>query len=266
MAQRRKLAAILSADVVGYSRLMGQDDHETVSTLQSYRAVIQALVLSYQGRVVNAPGDALLAEFPSAVEAVRCAVQIQDDIERRNADLREDRRMRFRIGVNLGDVIEEADGTLYGDGVNVAARLEALAEPAGVCVSGKVFEEVDGRVDLTFESAGEQVVKNIAKPVRVYRVRRGRSSVAWRLSRIPSQRWRMFAAIGVIIVLAGGAAFWWQATNGPASPKNTALAAPTGLSVAVLPFANMSGDPKQDFFADGITEQIITELARFRDL
>src|SRR5262245_3862163 len=249
MAQRRKLAAILSADVVGYSRLMGQDDHETVSTLQSCRAVIQALVLSYQGRVVNAPGDALLAEFPSAVEAVRCAVQIQDDIERRNADLPEDRRMRFRIGVNLGDVIEEADGTLYGDGVNVAARLEALAEPAGVCVSGKVFEEVDGRVDFTFESAGEQAVKNIAKPVRAYRVRRGGSRTTRRIAGARPGRWAMFAGVALLIALAGGTAVWWQASRGgPSSAKGPELAAPSGLSVAVLPFANLSGDAKQDFF------------------
>lgn len=264
MSQRRKLAAILSADVVAYSRLMGQDECETINTLQSYRAVIEALVLARHGRVVNAPGDALLAEFPSAVEAVQCATEIQDDIERRNADLQDQKRMRFRIGVNLGDVIEEADGTLYGDGVNVAARLEALAEPAGVCVSGKVFEEVDGRVSITFEFAGEQVVKNIAKPVRVYRVRRGGSGIARRVATMPQRRWKILAAM--VIALAGGTAVWWEVSRVPATNKRSELAVPTGLSVAVLPFANMSGDPKQDFFADGITEQIITELARFRDL
>ena len=266
MSQRRKLTAILSADVVGYSRLMGQDEHETVDTLQSYRAAIQDRVVARQGRVVNAPGDALLAEFPSAIEAVRCASEIQGEIERRNAALSQERQMRFRIGVNLGDVIEEADGTLYGDGVNVAARLESLAEPGGVCISGKVFDEVDGRVDFAFESAGTQTVKNIAKPIRVYRLRRSASDVRHpvRLAIRRTWHWPVFASI-VVVTLVAGAVTWWR-SRGPSSSEELAASAPIGLTVAVLPFVNMSGDPTQEFFADGITEQIITELARFRDL
>jgi adenylate cyclase len=164
---KRKLTAILSADVVGYSRLMGDDEQGTLATLTAYRQVMAERIVNHDGRVVDSPGDALLAEFPSGVEAVRCAVEIQQELARRNASLPESRRMLLRIGVNLGDVIEQ-NGALYGDGVNVAARLEALAEPGGVCVSGTVYDYVDGKVPNTFRFAGEQTVKNIAKPVRAY--------------------------------------------------------------------------------------------------
>ena len=168
---KRKLAAILSADVVGYAKLMADDDAATVTTLQDYRAAIARLVERHKGRVVNAPGDNILAEFPSAVEAVQCAAEIQKVLEGRNLELSPERRMDFRIGINLGDVIEEADGTIYGDGVNIAARMEALAEAGGICISSKVLDEVEGKLDYGFDFLGEQPVKNIAKPVRVYRVR-----------------------------------------------------------------------------------------------
>jgi len=266
MSQTRKLAAILSADVVGYSRLMGENDRETVQTLQNYRTAIQELVAAHQGRVVNTPGDALLAEFPSAIEAVQCASEIQDEIQPRNIALPEERRMRFRIGVNLGDVIQEADGTLYGDGVNIAARLEALAEPDGVCISGKVFEEIEGRSNLAFEYAGEQAVKHITKPIRVYRLRRGGPEAPGNRPRPRS--WstpRLFTAV-VLMALAAVGIAWWQLHQPAALSEGRAPAVPARPSVAVLPFANMSGSADQDFFADGITEQVITELARFRDL
>jgi adenylate cyclase len=222
---RRKLVTILCADVAGYSRLMADDERATVGTLNAYRDIIRKHVGAHEGRVVDSPGDALLAEFSSAVEGVQCGVEIQQELARRNAQLAEHRRMRFRFGINLGDVIEE-DGALYGDGVNIAARLEALAEPGSVCISGTAFDQVDGKLAVVFRSIGEQHVKNIPKPVRAYRLE-------------PASA---------------------------ASSHGSTLAMPSGAAVAVLPFTNMSGDPHEDYFSDGLTEDIITELARFRDL
>ncbi|HEU5282586.1 MAG TPA: adenylate/guanylate cyclase domain-containing protein, partial [Burkholderiales bacterium] len=170
----RKLAAILSADAVGYSRLMQADEPATVETLNAYRAAMRRVIERHQGRVVNAPGDALLAEFGSVIEAVAAAVEIQQALEGRNLELAPERRMHFRIGVNLGDVIEQEDGTIYGDGVNIAARMEALADGGGVCVSSTVHDAVEGKLPVGFDFLGEQQVKNIAKPVRVYRVRTGK--------------------------------------------------------------------------------------------
>ena len=167
MSQRRKLAAILSADVVGYSRLMGDDEKATVSTLTAYREILTQHIAAHDGRVVDSPGDAMLAEFPSAIEAVSCAVDIQRELAGRNSSVPEHRRMRFRIGVNVGDVTEQ-DNALYGDGVNIAARLQALANPSGICVSGTAYDQVEGKLPIAFKYAGEQSVKNIAKPVRAY--------------------------------------------------------------------------------------------------
>src|SRR5882672_10451336 len=167
VGMERKLAAIFSTDVAGYSRLMGDDEEATIRTLTAYRALISSLVQHYRGRVVDSPGDNLLAEFASVVDAVRCAVEIQQALKTNNAELPEHRQMQFRIGINLGDVIVEGE-RLYGDGVNIAARLESLAEPGGICISGKVFDEVENKLPLTYESLGEQTVKNIAKPVRVF--------------------------------------------------------------------------------------------------
>ena len=224
----RRLAAILAADVAGYSRLMGADEEATLATLNAYRAVIDGLVADHRGRVFGSAGDSVVAEFASPVEAVRCALAIQTEIEGRNADLAEDRRMRLRIGVNLGDVMAEGDN-LFGDGVNVAARLEEIAEPGDVCISAKVHDEVAGKTDGIFIDAGEHRVKNIAAPIRVWR---------------------------------------WSEAAGAGEPPRTdeALALPDKPSIAVLPFVNMSGDVEQEYFSDGITEDIITELARFRTL
>jgi adenylate cyclase len=167
---KRKLTAILSADVEGYSRLMGDDEDATIRTLTTYRDLMSALIQKRQGRVVDSPGDNLLSEFGSVVDGVRCAVEIQEELRVRNAELPENRKMVFRIGVNLGDVVEEGE-RIYGDGINIAARVEGLAEGGGICISGKVHEEVEGKLGLEYEYLGEQAVKNIAKPVRVYRVR-----------------------------------------------------------------------------------------------
>ena len=230
---KRKLAAILSADAVGYSRLMQADEAGTVAFLQEHRALIRRIVEDHHGRIVNAPGDSVLAEFPSAVEAVGGAIEIQNALARRHAELAPDRRMSFRIGVNLGDVIEEADGSLYGDGVNIAARLEALAEGGGVCISGKVFDEVEGKVDMRFDFIGEKEVKNIARPVRAFRLRLPAASA---------------------LEQAAGAV------------RPAPLALPDKPSIVVLPFENMSGDPEQSYFADGIAEDLMTALSKISGL
>ena len=223
---QRRLAAILSADVAGYSRLMGEDEVATVRTLSEYRGVVSGIVAAHGGRIVDMPGDNVLAEFASALDAVEAALAMQKELETRNAQLPEGRRMAFRIGVNLGDVIAE-NGSIYGDGVNVAARVESLAAAGGVCVSGKVYEEVRGKLDLEFEDLGEHELKNIAAPTRVWRV----------------------AALG----------------SQPAARHDVPVrqARP---SIIVLPFANMSGAAEQDYFADGLTEDILTDLSRFREL
>src|SRR5262245_50531014 len=214
---KRKLTAILSADAVGYSRLMGEDERATLAALKICRTAISSGVAQHHGRVVNAPGDSVLAEFPSAVEAVLAAVEIQQRLKDCNAPLPAERQMRYRIGVNLGDVLEEPDGTLYGDGVNVAARLESIAEADGICVSGKVLEEVEGKIDVAFDFAGEDAVKNIAKPVRVYRVQKHRRIPFWGLRERNILRWRREGVIAAVLVVAliGIALAGWQAVRGP---------------------------------------------------
>jgi adenylate cyclase len=270
MPQTRKLAAILSADVFGYSRLMSQDEQATVGALHEGKEVFARRVAGQSGRVVDATGDALLAEFPSALAAVSAALEVQRELAERNAGRPEPRRMLWRIGANLGDVIEEG-GALYGDGVNIAARLQALAAPGGVCISGTVFEQVEGKLSVGFRSGGEQSVKNIAKPVRVYH---GALDEAPR-AKPAARNWRVPVAAVLVLAIAGVGWVAWQrkAARAPQAPEAAApvphdpvLAMPTGPRVAVLPFVNMSGDPKEEYFADGLTEDIITELSRFREI
>ncbi len=257
--------------MVGYSRLMADDDAATVETLQKYRATIARVIERHGGRVVNAPGDNILAELASAVDAVEAAAEVQRVLERSNLELPEDRRMAFRVGVNLGDVIEEPDGTIYGDGVNIAARLEALADAGGICISAKVLDEVESKLDFGFDFLGEQSVKNIAKPVRVYRLR----SEAQPPQTQPASRRKpqLIGAAAVVSVLVGVIAIWF--TYLPSAPHGAPatvaqIAAPAAVSdqpsIAVLPFTNMSGDAEQEYFADGISEDIITELSRFEGL
>jgi len=267
----RKLAAILSADVVGYSRLMADNEAATVDTIKQYRAAVGRVIERRKGHIVNAPGDNILAEFTSAVEAVQAAVEIQRSIEGRNVELPEERRMRFRIGLNLGDVIEEDDGTIYGDGVNVAARMEALADEGGICISSTIHDAVEGKLDFGFDFMGERPVKNIEKPVRVYRVR------AEQTEPTDKARQRLLVPVlagttAVVAIAVAASLIWWPEKTTPedahvgATAADPVLALPTGPSIAVLPFDNLSGDPEQDYFADGITDEIITGLTRFRDL
>jgi adenylate cyclase len=262
---QRKLAAILSADVKGYSRLMGDDEAATVRTLTEYREVIASTVARHGGRVVDAPGDNVLAEFSSVVDAVQGAIEIQQTLGSRNAALPDSRRMQFRIGINLGDVIVE-EQRLYGDGVNIAARVESLAEGGGICLSGTAYDQVEGKLPVGYDFLGEQTVKNIARPVRVYRLRLepNASPLPQRGQRRPDRRW-VFGVAGVIVLLMLlGAGGWagWRRLGTPAS----GLALPDKPSVAVLPFSNLSRDPAQEYFSDGVTEDLITGLSKISGL
>lgn len=262
----RKLAAIMSADVVEYTRLMADDDAATVETLQQYRAAVERVVIRHKGHVVNAPGDNILAEFASAIECVAAAIEIQKSIEGRNVEVAADRRMRFRIGVHLGDVIAEADGTIYGDGVNLAARLEALAKPGGICVSRSVYEAVEGKLDITFDDLGAHQLKNVEKPVAVYAIRSGARAVN---DKPASTSWkRRTVAVAIVAVLIAGVATWryWPAILAPTGQSEAVLTLPDRPSLAVLPFANLSDDQQQEYFADGITEDLITDLSKLPGL
>jgi adenylate cyclase len=271
----RRLAAILAADVVGYSRLIREDEASTLAVLKAHREeLIRPKLTQHHGRMVKLMGDGLLAEFPSAVEAVQCAVELQHLIGGGNAEVPESRRVTYRIGINIGDIVVE-DDDIYGDGVNVAARLEGLAEPEGICVSRTVFNHVKDKLDLTFEHLGEKEVKNIAEPVTVYRVVLDDISaaivtpVAREVAKLKRRWWPVAAASVAALILAVGGALWWQPWKPdvePASIERMAFPLPDKPSVAVLPFDNLSGDPNQDYFVDGLTETIITQLSRFRSL
>jgi TolB-like protein/class 3 adenylate cyclase/Flp pilus assembly protein TadD len=269
---RHRLAAILAADAAGYSRLMAIDEKATVATLDAARAIFKSGIESHQGRVIDMAGDSVLAAFETAAGAVTAALVIQRDIALSLQAAPEDRRMRFRVGVHLGDVIEKADGTIYGDGVNIAARLQALAEPGGVMVSGIVQEAVRDHLSVVFEDRGAQEVKNIARPVRVYRIDSGAQGVARAARRqMPAalrSRWGVACAAVLLVALAIGA---WLATADSAKDRRASLASLFGVapaqftrtSIAVMPFANQSGDPKRDYFSDGVTDDIIHALGQF---
>ena len=228
----RRLAAILAADVAGYSRLMGVDEEGTLARLKALRRELaDPKIKEHRGRIVKTTGDGLLIEFASVVDAVRCAVEVQREMAERNADVPPDRRIEFRMGINLGDIMKDGRD-IYGDGVNVAARLEALAESGGICVSRVVRDQVRDKLAFSFEDMGEQQVKNIARPIRVHRI------------------------------LLGERPDLSEPTT--AVPPKPPLALPDKPSIAVLPFQNMSGDPEQEYFADGMVEEIITALSRIR--
>jgi len=228
---KRKLAAIISADVVGYSRLMGEDEASTVQTITTYRETMTRLTQQYRGRVVDSPGDNVLAEFTSVVDAVSCAVKIQQELAKRNAELPDERKMQFRIGVNLGDVVEDGD-RIYGEGVNIAARVEGLAYGGGICITRNVYDQVKNKLDLEYEYLGEHTVKNIKDPVSLYRV-------------LMDSKW---------------------SENNERKTIKISSSTPEKPSIAVLPFDNMSRDPEQEYLADGITENIIAALAKIPEL
>jgi len=265
---KRKLAAIFSADVVGYSRLMGEDEAATVNTITVYREVMGTLNKQHRGRIVDSPGDNVLAEFASVVDAAQCAVAVQKELQSRNAELSEGRRMQFRIGINLGDVIEEGE-RLYGDGVNIAARLEALADPGGICISKTAFDHIESKLPLGYEYIGEQTVKNISKPVSAYKVLMEPRIITTPVGKqikekIPRPK-KPIIAVGIaiiVIVIVLAIITLWSRFPG----HQTGTGSDKKLSIAVLPFINMSDDPEQEHFSDGITEELINALAKVKDL
>jgi adenylate cyclase len=273
---KRKLIAVVHADVKGYSRMMGEDDEYTVQTLASNRQEMYRLVKLHGGRVRDTAGDGFLVEFSSVVAAVKFAVEFQREMKKRNADIPEDKKMEFRIGVNIGDVIQDG-GTIHGDGVNIAARLEGLADPGGICISGGAYEQVEKRLDFGYEYIGEKAVKNIAKPVPTYKVLIEHGEPAGRKEKSQKAKpevWRksnLIAAV-IIVVSVASIAIWYFHFRS-ASPPNKitleqapSLPLPDKPSMAVLAFDNMSGDPKQEYFSDGITEEIISGLSKIPEL
>src|SRR5215471_9083395 len=240
MSETRKLAAILVADVVGYSRLAGVDEDRTLARLRGLRSdLIDPAIAAHHGRIVKRTGDGSIIEFRSVVDAVRCAIEVQNGLIERNAGVPEDRRIQYRVGIHVGDVVEESDGDLMGDGVNIAARLEGIAAPGAICLSEDAYRQVKARLDLSVNDLGQTQLKNIAEPLRIYSLAVGGSTIA----KPPPQSEPVV----------------------PIAPNATPRV-PDRPSIAVLPFTNMSGDPEQEYFVDGMVEDIITALSRFNQL
>jgi class 3 adenylate cyclase/TolB-like protein len=269
MTGTRKLVAILAADVVGYSRLASADEERTLARLRTLRGdLIGPAIAAHRGRLVKAMGDGVLVEFRSVVDAVRCAVEIQNGMVERNAGVPPDREIRFRIGIHLGDVVEEADGDLMGDGVNIAARLEGIAAPGGICLSRAAHDQVEGKIDVAFADLGDRELKNIARPIRVYAIplhsapakADGGSGDARRRRPTPMP---LVAGIAALIVIVAAVAWYFLLGSKPAAL--IVANPPAHLSIVVLPFENLSGDARHDYFAAGITENLTTDLSRIRD-
>jgi class 3 adenylate cyclase/TolB-like protein len=266
---KRRLAAVLAADVAGYSRLMGRDEERTLAELKSFRkTLVDPGIAAHRGRIVKTTGDGMLVEFASAVDAVRCAVEIQRGIVRKNADVSQDVRIEFRIGIHVGDIIID-DNDIFGDGVNIAARLEGIAEPGGVCISDDAHRQIRGKVDIAFDDMGPQNLKNIAEPMRAWRTQIGGDGCSTSLKSnqtlaIPTKLSKsLIFSIGVaavVVLIAVGGATWYLRGG---TIANIQQVRPTAyLSIVVLPFTNLSGDPEQEYFADGLTGDLTTFLAR----
>jgi adenylate cyclase len=267
VSETRKIAAILVADVVGYARLAGADEDRTLSRLRGlWSDLIDPAIAAHHGRIVKRTGDGAIVEFRSVVDAVRCAIEMQNGMVERNAGLPPERRIEFRVGIHLGDVVEESDGDLMGDGVNIAARLEGIAEPGGICLSEDAYRQVKGRLDLAAADLGKTQLRNIAEPIRVYSLRVGVPVQAQPKTAVqaaaPKKRSALAplapAAAALLILIGGGA--WWVLAGEGSTPPGAAR-----LSIVVLPFTNLSNDSAQDYFADGVTENLTTELSRLHD-
>src|SRR5271166_5580352 len=263
MAGTRKIAAILVADIVGYSRLAGADEERTLARLRGLRSdLIDPAIDAHHGRIVKRTGDSSLIEFRSVVDAVRCAIEVQNGLIERNAGLPPERRIEFRVGIHLGDVVEESDGDLMGDGVNIAARIESIAAPGAICVSEQAYWQVKGRLDLAAADLGPTQLKNIVEPIRVYALQVGVPAQAKpAATKNRSALATLFAGFAVLLVVVAASAWYILANRSPPIALN-APAEPAHLSIVVLPFANLSNDPSQDYFADGITENLTTDLSR----
>jgi adenylate cyclase len=270
VSETRKLAAILAADVVGYSRLMGEDEVGTARAVRAHREAATPIVRGFGGRLVKTMGDGVLLEFPSVVAAVECAIRMQQQMAARNEGVPEAKRILYRIGVNLGDVLIDGEDIL-GDGVNIAARLEGICEPGGVCISGSAYDHVRGRIDAEFVDLGDKALKNIAQPIRAYAL--GAGEVAHATASTPMQPAApnkrralapLAAVLAALLVLVAGAAWWFLNANRPAGVAAKAPAEAARLSIVVLPFANLSGDPGQDYLVDALTDELTTSLARIR--
>ena len=260
MSETRKIAAILVADVVGYSRLAGADEDRTLSRLRALRSdLIDPTIAVHHGRVVKRTGDGFISEFRSVVDAVRCAIEVQQGLIERNAGLPPERRIEFRVGIHLGDVVEESDGDLMGDGVNIAARLEGIAKPGAICLSEDAYRQVSGRLDMEVTDLGPTKLKNIEKPIRAYSLEVGKPSPAKPAKAVAAPRRSMAAllvsGVAALIAIAAGAWHFWGFNRPP-----VATAAP--LSIVVLPFSNLSGDASQDYLGDVLTEELTTSLSR----
>jgi adenylate cyclase len=272
MSETRKIAAILVSDVVGYSRLAGADEDRTLARLRALRSdLIDPTISVHHGRIVKRTGDGSVIEFRSVVDAVRCALEVQHAMVERNAGVALDKRIEFRIGIHLGDVVEETDGDLMGDGVNIAARLEGIAAPGAICLSEDAYRQVSGRLDMAVTDLGPTQLKNIEKSIRVYSLQVGvpaqaKPSIEAKPD-APKRRSSLFpliAGIVALLVLIGGVAWWFLTPNRPVAAASKAPAEAAHLSIVVLPFTNLSNDPAQDYFADGVTENLTTDLSRIK--